>query len=109
MNFEGMSEKQAGEKILSEVEEYCDKYHSRKAFGEDSRIDYVGRVYDKAEIILMHTGYRTVGELENTDNIMTNSFWIGVYPGMTCEMIDYMANTIKNYFDREHCNNVREV
>lgn len=39
--------------------------------------------------------YRVVGNLENTDYIMNNSFWIGVYPGMTDEMIDYMVKTIK--------------
>ncbi len=41
------------------------------------------------------TGYRVVGELENTDRIMADTFWVGVYPGMTDEMIDYMAKTIK--------------
>lgn len=40
-------------------------------------------------------GYRVVGELTNTDLIMNNSFWVGVYPGMTDEMIDYMAKIIK--------------
>ncbi|MFR8844156.1 MAG: hypothetical protein ACLVGL_03350 [Waltera sp.] len=30
-------------------------------------------------------GYRIVGELTNTDHIMENTFWIGVYPGMTTE------------------------
>ena len=40
-------------------------------------------------------GYRIVGELKNTDYIMENSFWVGVYPGMTDAMIDYMAETIK--------------
>ena len=39
-------------------------------------------------------GYRIVGELTNTDIIMNNSFWVGVYPGMTDEMIDYMADMI---------------
>lgn len=38
--------------------------------------------------------YRVVGELTNTDFIMNNTFWIGVYPGMTDEMIDYMAQII---------------
>lgn len=40
-------------------------------------------------------GYRIVGELSNTDIIMNNTFWIGVYPGMTDEMIDYMIENIK--------------
>lgn len=38
--------------------------------------------------------YRVVGGLEGTDNIMKNTFWVGVYPGMTDSMIDYMAKTI---------------
>ena len=39
-------------------------------------------------------GYRIVGELKNTDRIMMDTFWIGVYPGMTDEMIDYMAKIL---------------
>ena len=39
-------------------------------------------------------GYRVVGGLENTDYIMENTFWVGVYPGMTDEMIDHMAKVI---------------
>lgn len=40
-------------------------------------------------------GYRVIGSLENTDRIMRDTFWIGVYPGMTNEKIDYMAKAIK--------------
>ncbi|MBF1249247.1 MAG: lipopolysaccharide biosynthesis protein RfbH [Lachnospiraceae bacterium] len=39
-------------------------------------------------------GYRVVGDLAQTDRIMNNTFWVGVYPGMSDEMIDYMAKTI---------------
>ncbi len=39
-------------------------------------------------------GYQVVGNLENTDRIMRDTFWVGVYPGMTDEMIDYMAKVI---------------
>ena len=39
-------------------------------------------------------GYRIVGELTETDRIMRDTFWVGVYPGMTAEMIDYMASVI---------------
>ena len=40
-------------------------------------------------------GYRVVGALDNTDRIMRDTFWIGVYPGMTDEMIDYMIETLR--------------
>lgn len=40
------------------------------------------------------SGYRIVGELTNTDRIMKDSFWVGVYPGLTDEMLDDMAQTI---------------
>ena len=39
-------------------------------------------------------GYRVAGTLENTDRIMADTFWVGVYPGMTDEMIDYMAKVL---------------
>jgi len=41
-------------------------------------------------------GYRVVGELTNTDRIMRDTFWVGLYPGMTDEKIDYMAKVIKD-------------
>lgn len=44
--------------------------------------------------------YRVVGSLENTEYIMNNSFWIGVYPGMTDDMIDYMAEVIVEAISR---------
>lgn len=46
-------------------------------------------------------GYRVVGTLENTDRIMRDTFWVGVYPGMTDEMIDYMALTILKALDNK--------
>ena len=39
-------------------------------------------------------GYRVVGELTNTDRIMNDTFWVGLYPGMTDAMLDFMAKTI---------------
>ena len=46
-------------------------------------------------------GYRVVGDLTNTDRIMRDTFWVGVYPGMTDEMIDYMAKTIREALDEQ--------
>lgn len=38
--------------------------------------------------------YRTVGNLSNADRVMTNTFWVGVYPGLTRPMLDFMVDTI---------------
>ena len=40
--------------------------------------------------------YRVIGTLANTDQIMRDTFWIGVYPGMTDEKLDYMIGVLKN-------------
>ena len=42
-------------------------------------------------------GYRIVGELKNTDFVMTNGFWIGVFPGMTKEMNEWMIKCIRDF------------
>ena len=41
-----------------------------------------------------------MGELTNTDRIMNDTFWVGVYPGMTDEMTDYMAKTIREALEQ---------
>ena len=45
-------------------------------------------------------GYRIVGELPVTDYVMNNTLWIGVFPGMTDSMLDYMIATIKEFCNR---------
>ena len=40
--------------------------------------------------------YRMIGDLQNTDYILENTFWVGVYPGLTDTMIQYMADTIRS-------------
>lgn len=45
-------------------------------------------------------GYRVIGSLKNTDRIMNDTFWIGVYPGMTDEKIDYMIKTIRECVEK---------
>lgn len=39
--------------------------------------------------------YRAIGKLEMSDFVVNNAFWVGVYPGMTDEMVDYMAEIIR--------------
>lgn len=46
-------------------------------------------------------GYRVIGNLDVTNRVMNNSFWVGVYPGMSDEMIDYMIKTIKEAIEQE--------
>ncbi len=43
------------------------------------------------------SGYRVAGTLTNTDRIMRDTFWIGVYPGLTSQHISYMVDTIKEF------------
>jgi len=42
---------------------------------------------------------RVVGDLENTDFVMRNVFWIGLYPGLTEEMLDYTLRTIGDFIE----------
>ena len=41
--------------------------------------------------------YRVVGDLKNTDYVMNNSFWLGVYPGLTKEMLDFVVEKIETF------------
>ena len=47
-------------------------------------------------------GFRVVGGLKNTDRIMRDTFWVGVYPGMSDDMIDYMVEVIVEAVKEEH-------
>ena len=41
--------------------------------------------------------FRVVGDLTNTDIVMTRSFWVGVYPGLTTPMLDYVIESISDF------------
>ena len=76
--------------------EHVVPYIERK--GIQTRMLFAGNIIKHPcfdEMRLEKNGYRIAGELSNTDRIMRDTFWVGVYPGMTDEMIDYMARTIK--------------
>ena len=49
------------------------------------------------EIRAKGEGYRIAGELKNTDIVMNQSFWVGVYPGMTEDMIDFVIGCIRKF------------
>ena len=42
--------------------------------------------------------YRVSGELTNTDRVMNDTFWIGVFPGLTREMLEYAATKLEEFF-----------
>ena len=44
--------------------------------------------------------HRIVGDLRNSDLVMNNTFWIGVYPGLTDEMLDYVLETVAGFVER---------
>ncbi len=46
-------------------------------------------------------GYRVAGDLQNTDAVMERTFWIGVYPGMTEEKLQYMVEAIQWFIQEE--------
>jgi CDP-6-deoxy-D-xylo-4-hexulose-3-dehydrase len=43
--------------------------------------------------------FRIVGDLTNTDVVMTRSFWVGVYPGLTQQMLDYIIESISSFMN----------
>ena len=44
--------------------------------------------------------FRVIGDLTNTDIVMRRSFWVGVYPGLTQEMLDYVIDSIKLFMGK---------
>lgn len=50
-----------------------------------------------------NSNFRVSGSLSNTDKIMENSFWIGIWPGLTGEHLDYMVDSIKQIIKDKEC------
>ena len=46
--------------------------------------------------------YRVIGDLKNTDKIMNDSFWVGVYPGMSDEAVEYMIRKIREFIKNKN-------
>lgn len=52
--------------------------------------------------MVLDKDYRIIGDLKVTDKIMNDSFWIGLYPGMGEEAIDYMIKKIKEFLKKDN-------
>ncbi len=77
--------------VRSKVVEHVEKN------GVQTRMLFAGNLIKHPcfdEMRRSNSGYRVVGSLDNTDRIMADSFWVGVYPGMTDKKLDYMAEVI---------------
>jgi CDP-6-deoxy-D-xylo-4-hexulose-3-dehydrase len=46
---------------------------------------------------MKNVNYRVVGDLSNTDTVMNNTFWVGVFPGLQEEQLEFIAQTIKEF------------
>jgi CDP-6-deoxy-D-xylo-4-hexulose-3-dehydrase len=47
-----------------------------------------------------HVRYRVVGELTDTDVVMKQTFWLGVYPGLSRTMIEYVGESLQSFVKR---------
>lgn len=73
---------------------------SLEASGIQTRMLFAGNLLKHPcfhEIKASGEGYRIAGDLTNTDTIMNQAFWVGVYPGMTGEMIKFIINKINEF------------
>jgi CDP-6-deoxy-D-xylo-4-hexulose-3-dehydrase len=73
-----------------ELLEYLDQYKI------GTRLLFAGNLTRQPSMANRH--YRVAGELSNTDRIMRDTFWIGVHPGLSMEMLDFAAAKIEAYF-----------
>ncbi|MCL0088929.1 lipopolysaccharide biosynthesis protein RfbH [Dehalococcoidia bacterium] len=62
-----------------------------------TRTVFAGNILRQPAFTESAAPYRIAGELKNTDKVMTDTFWIGVYPGLTAEMLDYMIERIREF------------
>ena len=46
-----------------------------------------------------HISKRVIGDLKYANQAMENTFWLGVYPGLTSTMLDYIEECTKDFFD----------
>ena len=74
-----------------------------EAKGIQTRMLFAGNIVRQPcfdELRRSHTGYRIADSLTNTDRIMRDTFWVGVYPGLSDEQLDYIVRTIKEAVDK---------
>ena len=71
------------------------KYLNDKKIG--TRLLFAGNVIKQPYMI--NRNYKIIGDLKNSNFIMNNTFWIGIYPGINDEMIEYIKLIFNNFFN----------
>lgn len=72
------------------------KYLEHRRIG--TRLLFAGNMLKQPMFTANEVNYRVVGELVNTDIVMNNTFWIGIWPGIGKQEIEYMLDTFKMFF-----------
>ncbi|HHE04470.1 MAG TPA: lipopolysaccharide biosynthesis protein RfbH, partial [candidate division WOR-3 bacterium] len=62
-----------------------------------TRMIFAGNIVRQPAMVEGGYKYRVIDELKNTDKVMMDAFWIGVYPGLTEEMLTYIVESIKEF------------
>jgi CDP-6-deoxy-D-xylo-4-hexulose-3-dehydrase len=68
------------------------KYLNEKKIG--TRLLFAGNIVKQPYFTERNINYRVCGELVNTDKVMNDTFWVGVCPSITNEMIDYVIDAL---------------
>ena len=74
------------------------KYLNRKSVG--TRLLFGGNITKQPYFIDYQIPFRQVGHLANTDKVMSDSFWLGVYPGLNTEHLDYIYQTFNSFLSK---------
>ncbi|MDO8566251.1 MAG: lipopolysaccharide biosynthesis protein RfbH [Candidatus Moranbacteria bacterium] len=74
------------------------QYLNTKKIG--TRLLFAGNITKQPYFINYQVPYRKIGDLKNTDKVMNQTLWLGVYPGITEEMIDWIAQSFEDYFEQ---------
>jgi CDP-6-deoxy-D-xylo-4-hexulose-3-dehydrase len=72
--------------------------------GIETRMLFAGNILNQPAYKAID--YRSVGELKISERVLTSTFFIGVYPGITDEMMNYMIDTIEEFFNKKVCSGI---
>lgn len=74
------------------------KFLNGKKIG--TRLLFAGNIVKQPYFINYKIKHRVIGNLKNTNDVMVNTFWLGVYPGLNKEMLDYVIKSFKEFLER---------